>query len=135
EKSLSDLTDLGVILLPLSLKKKSTYVEETDPVKRANALLEDLVVELKVVKLDHKINQSLQQELDKSQKEFVHREKLEEIQKELGEDNRKNKEADAYREKLESLDLSGKTKKKILSEINKYEFMSDVSPDLAFVRN
>ena len=135
EKSLSDLTDLGVILLPLSLKKKSTYVEETDPVKRANALLEDLVVELKVVKLDHKINQSLQQELDKSQKEFVLREKLEEIQKELGEDNRKNKEADAYREKLESLDLSGKTKKKILSEINKYEFMSDVSPDLAFVRN
>ena len=135
EKSLSDLTDLGVILLPLSLKKKSTYVEETDPVKRANALLEDLVVELKVVKLDHKINQSLQQELDKSQKEYVLREKLQEIQKELGEDNRKNKEADVYREKLENLEISQRTKKKILSEIQKYEFTNDMSPDLAFVRN
>lgn len=135
EKSLSDLTDMGVIFLPMTFEKKLFYMEEIDPIKRANALLDDLVIELKVVKLDQKINQALQQELDKSQKEYVLREKLQEIQKELGEDNRKNKEADVYREKLENLEISQRTKKKILSEIQKYEFTNDMSPDLAFVRN
>ena len=77
----------------------------------------------------------MQQELDKSQKEYFLRGKLEEIQKELGEDRKRNKEADLYREKLDELLISQKTKKKILTEISKYEMMNDMSPDLAFVRN
>ena len=133
--SLNDITDRVAIFLPSTLEKKLFYLEEMNPLKRANTLIEDLIIELKVLKLDQRINQSLQQELDKSQKEFVLRERLKEIQKELGEDSKRTREADLYREKLDNLELSLKTKKKILYEIQKYEFMNDMSPDLAFVRN
>ncbi len=135
KQTLNDLTDIGTIIIPKTFERKLYYVEEIDPVKRANSLIDDLIIELKVLKLDQKINQSLQQELDKSQKEFVLREKLGEIRKELGEDNRRSKEANEYREKLEALDISQKTKKKILSEIQKYEYMNDMSPDVAYIRN
>ena len=135
KKSLDNLTDIAAIILPLGFEKKITYIEEVDPLKRANTLLKDLTLELQAAKLDQKINRSLQQELDKSQKEYFLRGKLEEIQKELGEDRKRNKEADLYREKLDELLISQKTKKKILTEISKYEMMNDTSPDLAFVRN
>ena len=135
KKSLDNLTDIAAIILPLGFEKKITYIEEVDPLKRANTLLKDLTLELQAAKLDQKINRSLQQELDKSQKEYFLRGKLEEIQKELGEDRKRNKEADLYREKLDELLISQKTKKKILTEISKYEMMNDMSPDLAFVRN
>ena len=135
KKSLDNLTDIAAIILPLGFEKKITYMEEVDPLKRANTLLKDLTLELQAAKLDQKINRSLQQELDKSQKEYFLRGKLEEIQKELGEDRKRNKEADLYREKLDELLISQKTKKKILTEISKYEMMNDMSPDLAFVRN
>ena len=135
KKSLDNLTDIATIILPLGFEKKITYIEEVDPLKRANTLLKDLTLELQAAKLDQKINRSLQQELDKSQKEYFLRGKLEEIQKELGEDRKRNKEADLYREKLDELLISQKTKKKILTEISKYEMMNDMSPDLTFVRN
>ena len=134
-KTMDNLTDIAAVLLPVGFEKKLLYIEELDPLVRAKDLIDDLVIELKVVKLDQKINQSLQQELDRSQKEYVLRSRLEEIQKELGEDNGRTKEADRYREKLESLEVSQRTKKKILTEISKYEMMNDSSPDLAFVRN
>lgn len=133
--SLNNLTDLGAIIIPKTFEKKLFYVEEINPVNRANSLIDDLIVEMKVLKLEQKINQSLQQELDKSQKEFVLREKLDEIKKELGEDNRRSNEANSYREKLELLEISQKTKKKILAEIQKYEFMNEMSPDLSYIRN
>ena len=134
-KTMDNLTDIAAVLLPVGFEKKLLYIEQLDPLVRAKDLIDDLVIELKVVKLDQKINQSLQQELDRSQKEYVLRSRLEEIQKELGEDNGRTKEADRYRERLESLEVSQRTKKKILTEISKYEMMNDSSPDLAFIRN
>lgn len=135
KESLNDLTDLSAIIIPKTFEKKLFYVEETNPIKRANSLIEDLIIEMKVLKLEQKINQSLQRELDKSQKEFVLREKLDEIKKELGEDNRRSQEANSYREKLDLIEISQKTKKKILAEIQKYEFMNEMSPDLSYIRN
>jgi len=133
--SLNDLTDCLAVFLPISLEKKIDYMEELNPYKRAHSLINDFVVELQVLKLDQKINISLQRELEKNQKEFVLRERMKELQKELGEDNKQRKEADRYREKLETIELSQKTKEKIRYEIQKYEFMNEMSPDLSFVRN
>ncbi len=134
-ESLSDFTDFIAAFLPTTLENKLYYMEEVNVKMRANRLLEDLTVELKILKLDQKINQSLQQSLDKNQKEFILRERIREIQKELGEENKKTLEIEGYLQKLNALDLPQTTRNKVLNEIKKYEFMTEASPEISFVRN
>ena len=133
--TLNDLTDFIAGLLPTTKENKIYYISELNPLQRASKLLQDLTIELKVIQLDQKINQALQEEMDKSQKEFVLKERIKEIQKELGEENKKQAEVDIYKEKLEGLDLLYSTKVKVAAEIKKYEYMSDMSPEVTFVRN
>lgn len=135
EMSLDEMTDRMAFFLPMHLDKKLSYVEEINPLKRADKLIEDFIVELQILKLDQKINVAVQKELEASQKEFVLRERIHELQKELGDSDQKNKEAKQYLEKLNSLELSHRTKQKIEKEIRKYEFMNEMSPDLSFIRN
>jgi len=132
---LNELTDYIAGFLPTTLENKTYYVEEINPLKRANHLLEDLTIELKVLKLDQKINQSLQKTLDKTQKDFVLRERIKEIEKELGEENKKQKEIEKYLEKLETLNITHTTKIKIQNEIKKYELMGEMTPEISSVRN
>lgn len=133
---LNKLTDLIAAFLPIPFLKKLEYIEEINPVVRGTNLIADLNLELEVIKLDQKLDQKLQNRLEDSQREFILKEKLQEIQEELGENNFKEKEASFYYEKLESLQLTNqKIVDKIKSEIKKFEFMSEASPELANVRN
>ena len=133
--SLDEITDRLAFFLPMHLEKKMSYVEEINSLKRADNLIEDFIVELQILKLDQKINVAVQKELETSQKEFVLLERIKELQKELGESGDQNKEAMQYREKLASLDIPNRTKQKIEKEIQKYELMNEMSPDMSFVRN
>ena len=135
QMSLDEITDRMAFFLPMHLEKKMAYVEEINPLKRADNLIEDFIVELQILKLDQKINVAVQKELETSQKEFVLRERIRELQKELGENDQQNQEATQYREKLSSLDIPNRTKQKIEKEIQKYELMNEMSPDMSFVRN
>ncbi len=135
QMSLDEITDRIAFFLPMHLEKKMAYVEEINPLKRADNLIEDFIVELQILKLDQKINVAVQKELETSQKEFVLRERIRELQKELGENDQQNQEATQYREKLSSLDIPNRTKQKIEKEIQKYELMNEMSPDMSFVRN
>jgi len=134
-ETLYDFTDFIAAFLPTTLENKIYYLEETNLTKRVEHLLKDLTMELKILKLDQKINQSLQEALDKNQKDFVLREKMREISKELGEENKKLLEVEEYIKKLNALDLPNTTRHKILNEIKKYEFMAETSPEISFVRN
>lgn len=134
-ESLSDFVDTIAAFLPMTLENKISYVKETSTISRAKKLLEDLTIELKVLKLDQKINQSLQKSLEDNQKEFVLREKIREIEKELGEENKKSQEVEHYRSLLKNLNLPQSTYHKISHEILKYEFMNEMSPEISFVRN
>lgn len=135
KESFSEYLDFVLSKLSLSTEKKLCYVEEINLKKRADKLLEDLTIELKVLKLDQKINESLQEGIDESQKEYILRERMKEIQKELGLENKKEKEVEEYFRMLSSLDVSHVTKIKIRNEIKKYEFMHESSHEISSVRS
>ena len=135
KQSLSEMTDVIVSFMSLSVEKKMYYMQEASSQKRGLALIEDLNYELEVLKYDQELNESLQKGLDESQKDFILREKLKEIKKALGEENEKKIEAVEWLDKLETLNLDVKTVTKIKREINKYEQMNDLSPDASFIRN
>jgi len=133
--SLSIITDMVSTFLPTTLEKKLAYMEEINPIIRAEKLIQDIELELEVIKLDDKIEESLRVELEKNQKEFILREKIHEIEKELGEEDFKKKEVEDFYLKLQSLDIPLKTKEKIAHEIKKYDLTPEMSPDASTIRN
>lgn len=135
-KDLNKLTDLVAAFLPISFLKKLEYVEEINPVIRGTKLLEDLHYELEVIKLDQKLDQKLRQGLEENQKEFILKEKLHEIQKELGEENSKEQEIEFYLQQLHALHIKDeKTILKIENEIKKLEYTSEANPEISNIRN
>ncbi len=135
-KDLNKYTDYVASFLSLPFAKKLEYVEEMNPVVRGHNLIRDLHLELQVIDLEKKLDEKLQQGLEESQKEFILKEKLREIEEELGDTYSKREEVRSYEEKLESLQIpSLKVVQKIKEEIQKFERMSDASPEIASVRN
>ena len=131
--TLSLLTDTISSFIPISFNKKLEYVEEINAMYRAKNLLKDIKVELEVLKLDQKIEKELENSLEASQKEFILREKVKILEQELGES--KNEIVEVYYEELEKLKLPKSVHNKILNEIKKLEYTSDLSPENAMIRN
>ena len=137
-KSVDDLdsiTDLITVFLPLSIDKKILYMEEVSSLKRANALIYDISVELEILKLDTKLDEVLQDDLEKNQREFILKSKLNEIKKELGEINDKEEIIKSYEERINNLIDDDKTKEKLLNELNKYSNMNENYPESSVIIN
>ncbi len=133
--NLNDLTDMVIAHIPFSIDKKILYMEEINPLHRANALIVDLNVELQVLELDQRIEENLRLEFEKNQKEYVLKEKIREIQKELGEEDPKDNVVKDYLDLLNDLDINPKTREKFLNEIKKFEYTNDASPEASTIRN
>lgn len=134
ETDINKITDQIALFLPLSIEKKLEYMEEINALKRAHRLIKDINLEIEIILLDEQIEENLSTELERTQKEFILREKIKEIKKELGDNDIKQDEIDDYLQKLNSLDLTQKTYDKILYEIKKYESTNEMSPEISGIR-
>ncbi len=129
---LSCLTDMICSFMPLTFVKKLEYVEEINALYRAKSLLKDIKVELEVLKLEEKLDQELENSLEKSQKEFILKEKVHIIEQELGVKEASNNN---YLDMLNKLNLNKGVHEKIEKEINKLSYTSDLSPENAMLKN
>lgn len=137
-KNISDLgklTDMITTFLPFPVDKKLSYMEEIDALKRANNLIYDLSVELEVLALDEKIDEALRIELENNQKDFILREKINQIKKELGDEDEHDIEIEEYKARIKALNLSDKTTKKLMSEVKKLDNMPDLTPEVSIAKN
>lgn len=130
---LSRLTDAICSFVPLTFSKKLEYIEEINALYRARNLLKDIKIEIEVLKLDEKIELELQNTLEESQKEFILKEKVRIIEQELGLNKTSNSES--YLEKLNKLKLPKSTHNKIMNELKRLDYTSDISPENAMIRN
>ena len=139
--SITDINDLGritdiiVSFMPFTSDKKLLYMQETNPLHRANALVYDLSIELQVAQLDTKLNDALTADFEKNQKEYLLREKMNEIKKELGESNLKDEIIGDYLEKINNLRCEGKLKNKLVEEVKKLDYTNEGSPEISNIRN
>lgn len=134
ETDINKITDQIALFLPLSIEKKLEYMEEINALKRAHRLIKDINLEIEIILLDEQIEENLSTELENTQKEFILREKIKEIKKELGDNDIKQDEIDDYLQKLNNLELPKKTYDKILYEIKKYESTNEISPEISGIR-
>ena len=131
---LSKLTDLIASFMPLSFDKKINLMKENNPINRATILIKTINIELELLILDENMDIALQKEMEKTNKNFIIKEKIKFLKKELGEENSHDNNANLYREKLNDLQIDNKSKIKIEKEIFKFENMSEMSPEVSSVR-
>ena len=134
-EDLNELTDIVVSFIPFPIDKKIEYMEEISSINRANSLIYDLALELEILKIDEKIDEALQEDLEKNQRNFILHTKLDEIKKELGEDNQHENDVALYLEKINELKASDKTKDKLLQELKKFDYINDASPESSIIRS
>ncbi len=127
----SQLADLAVYSPDLSLDQKVELLEALDIRHRLGLLLEWMREVLADQELRRKVRDDASESIEKSQKDYILRQQLEAIKRELGE------EADVaseYRAKLDERDLPKKVHEAISKEIDRLERMSDQSPEHSWIR-
>lgn len=133
--NIDTLTDLVTVFLPFNNVKKLNYMQNINPLKRANDLLLDIEEEIEINKIENELNDKLNKKFNDNQKEYILKEKLKEIKTELGESSFKNDEVVRYQNILNSLNLNKQTKKKLEDEIKKYDLINEESPECSLVHN
>ena len=122
----------------LSLEQRNELLETVDPEQRLEKLVgwsRDHIAELDVAET---IQNDVREGMEKQQREFLLRQQLAAIRKELAELNGKPGEADTeeedYRARIEAADLPEKVDEAALKEAAKLERTSDQSPEVGWIR-
>jgi len=93
-----------------------------------------LTKELNILELENQIHNQVQQEVDKSQREYFLREQLKAIQRELGENDPTIRENAELHEKILSLGMSEEVKVKASKELERLNSTPSMAPDGGVIR-
>ena len=94
-----------------------------------------LAREVDIMQIRSKIATEAQTEMDKSQRDYILRQQMKAIQKELGEDQTGEKaEAEQLRERLETADLPDDVRKEAERELKRMEQLPQAAPDYHVIR-
>ena len=133
--SLDKLTDLVGDFLTLSFDKKLSLMLDSSPISRSKILIKEIAVESAIIDLEGQIETQIKKNLDDSEKEYILKEKLKVIKDELGESLSKAEEVINLRDQVNTNNYPDNIKKKLLSEIDRYDAASEMSPDAGIIRN
>ena len=128
----SQLADMAGYAPYLSDEQKRELLETPDIEARLTQVLEWAREQFAELDVTEKIQNDVREGMDKRQREFLLREQLAAIRKELGEDEPEG--ADDYRTRVESADLPEKVREAALREVGKLERASDQSPESGWIR-
>ena len=93
-----------------------------------------LTHELEVLELGKKIQSEAQEEMGKVQREYILREQLKAIQKELGEESEEAATINELREKIEQANMNDEARKEASRELSRLEKIPSASPEYSVIR-
>ena len=118
---LADFIASSLTTIPTATKQE--VLETLDIRERMDDLNRILINELEVLELGSKIQSQVQSEVGKNQREYLLREQLKAIQKELGEADDQTKEIEELRDKIEAAGMPDPVKKEALRELDRLSKM------------
>jgi ATP-dependent Lon protease len=124
------LTDFIAGTLPsLSTLLRQELIETSSVRKRLETLIRELSKELEVLELRSKIHDQVQEQVSQNQREYLLREQMKAIQKELGESDDSTQEMDELRKKVEEAAMSAEAKKECDRELKRLAKMTPASAE------
>ena len=128
----SELADMAGYAPYLTDEQKRELLETPDVAERLNRVLEWAREHFAELEVTEKIRDDVREGMDKRQREFLLREQLAAIRKELGENEPEGTED--YRTRVEQAELPEKVREAALREVGKLERASDQSPEGGWIR-
>ncbi|OBH05242.1 MULTISPECIES: endopeptidase La [unclassified Mycobacterium] len=128
----SALADTSGYASYLTDVQKRQLLETVDVAERLRVLIDWTSSHLAEVEVNDKIAEDVREGMEKTQKEFLLRQQLAAIRKELGEGEPDG--SDDYRARVEEADLPEKVREAALREVGKLERASDQSPESGWIR-
>lgn len=128
----SALADTSGYASYLTSAQKRQLLETVDVAERLRVLIDWTSSHLAEVEVSDKIAEDVREGMEKTQKEFLLRQQLAAIRKELGEGEPDG--SDEYRARVEAADLPEKVRETALREVGKLERASDQSPESGWIR-
>ncbi|MGO9927999.1 MAG: endopeptidase La [Mycobacterium sp.] len=128
----SALADTSGYASYLTDVQKRQLLETVDVAERLRVLIDWTSGHLAEVEVNDKIAEDVREGVEKTQKEFLLRQQLAAIRKELGEGEPDG--SDDYRARVEAADLPEKVREAALREVGKLERASDQSPESGWIR-
>ncbi|NUR07604.1 MAG: endopeptidase La [Nocardioidaceae bacterium] len=128
----SALADAAGYASWLTTDRKRQLLETPDVEERLTQLVEWTREHLAEQEITDKIGEDVREGMEKSQREFLLRQQLNAIRKELGEGEPEG--ADDYRARVEAADVPDAVREAMLREVGKLERASDQSPESSWIR-
>jgi ATP-dependent Lon protease len=130
----SALSHLIAGSLRIKPEEKQGLLEEVDVGRRLRRLVEILARELEVISIGSEIQNQVQSEIDKGQREFVLRQQLEAIRKELGEFDESAAEANELRQQLDAIALPEEVRRQVDRELKRLENLPPQAAEHGIIR-
>jgi len=124
------LADFIAGTLPsLSTLVRQELIETPNVRKRLEALIRELSKELEVLELRSKIHEQVQEQVSQNQREYLLREQMKAIQKELGESDDSMQEIDELRKKVDEAGMTAEARKECDRELKRLSKMTPASAE------
>ncbi|MFI5710776.1 endopeptidase La [Kribbella sp. NPDC051620] len=131
----AELSDLAGYASYLTNEQKSWLLETADVSERLTKLIGWVKDHLAELEVSETIQKDVQEGMEKQQREFLLRQQLAAVRKELAElDGKAESEEEDYRARVEAADLPEHVRKAALAEVDKLERTAEQSPEVGWIR-
>ncbi|MBQ9483353.1 MAG: endopeptidase La [Ruminiclostridium sp.] len=134
EHDLKKLFELIIFNVFLKTDNKQTLLETNGLEKRIKKLIEMLTEEIKVLRFEAEISEQIRDSIDSNQREYILREQMKALSKQLGGSDEYDDEAYDYTEKIQALGFPEDTEEKLLREVNKMMKVSPSSQEYGLIK-
>ncbi len=128
------LADMIATSLSLNYEAKLRLLLTLDPKARLGQLNTLLAQEVDVLELEDEIHSRVQNEVDKSQREFYLREQMKQIQTELGEGDVFSRDVTDLKKKVDAAELTEEARKVVMKEMERLNQMPPMAPEVGIIR-
>ena len=128
------LADMVAYSPDMSTEQRQELLETIDIVERLKLVSTFLGRQIEILELKGRIQSEVKSEMDKTQREYILREQLKAIQRELGEDDPQQADINELREKVESAGMPEEIKTRAIKEIDRMSRIPSASPEVGVIR-
>ncbi len=128
------LSDLVALYVNLPLEEQQALLETVDPIDRLKKVYMHLTGEVQRLQIKGEVQAEVTKKVGKTQKEYLLREQMKQIQEELGEDDSRIGEINELRKKIESAGMPEDVRKITEKELKRLERINTASPEYTVSR-
>ncbi len=128
------LADMIAYSPDMTTEQRQELLETIDVTERLKLVSNFLARQVEILELKGRIQSEVKSEMDKTQREYILREQLKAIQRELGEDDPQQAEINELREKVESAGMPDDIKARAIKEVDRMSRIPSASPEVGVIR-